>query len=348
MIGELIRKEADIGGSPLFFTEDRVDVIEYIAMTTPTKSYFVFREPKLSYVTNVFTLPFDRDVWLSTIALMIITGFFLYYILHWEVKKEKYVPEIGSSDNLAQKATILDVALISFGALCQQASHSVPSSLPGRITTFLLFISLMFLYTSYAANIVALLQSSSSSIQTLADLLNSRLEVGVDDTVFNKYYFPNSKEPIRRALYQRKVAPPGKKPHFLPLLEGVKRIREGLFAFHFESGVGYKVIGEIFHEDEKCGLQRISFLEVIDPWLAIQKHSPYKKLLKIGLEKIRESGIQNREVGLIYTKKPECVSRGSSFISVGIVDCYPAAVVLVVGIIASIFIWIIEVIISEG
>lgn len=51
------------------------------------------------------------------------------------------------------------------------------------------FIILMFLYTSYSANIVALLQSPSKKIKTLKDLYNSRLKLGADDTVYNHYYF---------------------------------------------------------------------------------------------------------------------------------------------------------------
>ncbi|CAG9853643.1 unnamed protein product [Phyllotreta striolata] len=342
MIGLLSRKKIDIGGTSLFFTEDRVDVIDYVAMITPTRSYFIFREPKLSYVTNVFILPFDMGVWLSTVALVIIAVFFLYVILNWELTKEIYLKKSNSYYASNNKPTVLDVVLISFGALCQQASHIVPASVPGRITTIVLFLSLMFLYTSYSSNIVALLQSSSSSIKNLQDLLNSRLEVGVDDTVFNRFYFPNATEPTRRALYLKKVAPPGKSDHFMPILDGVKRIREGLFAFHVESGPGYKLIGEIFHEDEKCGLHTIQFLQVIDPWLAIQKRSPYKKLIQIGFRKLMESGIQIRENTLIYHKKPVCVSRGSAFVSVGIVDCYPAVVVLVIGIGTSLFVWAIE------
>lgn len=65
------------------------------------------------------------------------------------------------------------------------------------------------------------------------------------------------------------------------------------------------------------------------------------------LQKIRESGIQHREIRAIYSKKPECISRGSSFISVGIVDCYPAVVVLAVGIMASVLIWFIEIIVCH-
>lgn len=83
-----------------------------------------------------------------------------------------------------------DAIIVSFGAMCQQGASSVPDKISGRILTLFIFVSLMFLYTSYSANIVALLQSSSKSIQTLEDLLKSRLAVGVDDTVFNRFYFP--------------------------------------------------------------------------------------------------------------------------------------------------------------
>ncbi|KAJ8986031.1 hypothetical protein NQ317_013916 [Molorchus minor] len=278
MMGELIRKEADIGGTALFFISDRVDIIDYVAMTTPTKSKFVFRQPKLSYVSNVFTLPFDRRVWVSTICLAIIIGIVELIIVKWEWKqRQKYtnsniqpsVPEI--------KGSVTDIAILTFGAFCQQGSAAIPFSLSGRIATIILYISFMFLYTSYSANIVALLQSSSNSIKTLEDLLKSRIQVGVDDTVFNRFYFPNSTEPIRRALYLQKVAPKGKKDHFMPLEEGVRKMWGGLFAFHMETGPGYKVVSETFQEADKCGLQEIQFLQVVDPYLAIQKNASYKR-----------------------------------------------------------------------
>lgn len=83
--------------------------------------------------------------------------------------------------------------MLVFGATCQQGSSVVPRSPPARIITLVSFIALMFLYTrfvikksfefkkiifkyfvSYSANIVALLQSPSTKIQTLKDLLDSR------------------------------------------------------------------------------------------------------------------------------------------------------------------------------
>lgn len=59
----------------------------------------------------------------------------------------------------------------------------------GRFVMFLVFLAFLFIYTSYSANIVALLQSTSNQIRTLTDLLNSKLELGVEDVAYNKYYF---------------------------------------------------------------------------------------------------------------------------------------------------------------
>lgn len=41
------------------------------------------------------------------------------------------------------------------------------------------------------------------------------------------------------------MAPFGKKDHFMSIEEGVRRLREGLFAFHMETGAGYKLIGRL-------------------------------------------------------------------------------------------------------
>ena len=59
----------------------------------------------------------------------------------------------------------------------------------GRLVMFIVFLAFLFLYTSYSAYIVALLQSTSNRIRTLSDLLNSKLELGVEDVSYNRYYF---------------------------------------------------------------------------------------------------------------------------------------------------------------
>lgn len=50
-----------------------------------------------------------------------------------------------------------------------------------------------------------------------------------------------------------------------------------------ERGAGYKVVSETFYEDEKCGLMEIDFLKFNDPWMPVQKRSPYKEIFKVKL-----------------------------------------------------------------
>lgn len=53
----------------------------------------------------------------------------------------------------------------------------------------MLLIASLSLYTSYTANIVALLQSTTDSIKTLSDLLHSSITLGVLDIVYYRYFF---------------------------------------------------------------------------------------------------------------------------------------------------------------
>lgn len=84
MVGQLLRNEAELGASPLFMTTDRVPLIQYIAMPSPTGSRFVFRAPKLSYTDNVFLLPFNTMVWYSLIGLVVVTTICFSFSIYTE------------------------------------------------------------------------------------------------------------------------------------------------------------------------------------------------------------------------------------------------------------------------
>lgn len=79
-----------------------------------------------------------------------------------------------------------------------------------------------------------------------------------------------------------KIAPKGQPSNFMSVEEGIRRMRDDFFAFHVELATGYKVVGDIFMEHQKCGLKEVAFFHLIEPWLATQKHSPYKEIFKIG------------------------------------------------------------------
>ncbi|XP_063232175.1 glutamate receptor ionotropic, delta-2-like [Bacillus rossius redtenbacheri] len=334
MVGSLQREEADIGATALFFTANRLPVIDYIAMTTPTKVAFVFRQPPMSFVANVFLMPFSQGVWLCSAGLVAVCTTALYCALTRESRQDASSRAVSWSD----------VLLLSLGAVCQQGSQVQPRGTSGRIVTIVLFVAVLFLYTSYSGCIVALLQSSTDSIRTLQDLLNSRLELGAHDIVYNRYYFETASDPVRAGLARKVLAPGPGRHNLLELEPGVERLRLGFFAFHMEVCSGYKVIKETFTEEEKCGLQSIGGYIQPDTnaWIAVRRGSPYAEILKRGYRKVHEHGLQNRELVRLYTRKPECTGHASSFVSVGLVDWYPALLVLLAGAVASLLVLLME------
>lgn len=133
--------------------------------------------------------------------------------------------------------------------------HLSHSSAPtGRCVTLIMFLALTILYAAYSANIVVLLRAPSSSVRSLPDLLNSPLKLGASDFEYNRYFFKvwniwrilkhlheiryfffnlwiclffqKLNDPIRKSIYEKKIAPKGKKPNFYSMKDGVDRIRK--------------------------------------------------------------------------------------------------------------------------
>nr|CAH7754867.1 unnamed protein product [Callosobruchus chinensis] len=331
MLGDLQSGTSEFGGTQCFYTYDRIDYVDFIPAWTPTFMKFIFRAPPLSYVTNIFTLPFETHVWYSSFLLCGIIFIVIYLIVSWEWKNRMFRRKMEKTHG-ALRPDILEVAIMEMGAITQQGSDTEPRSSAGRVAYFIALISLMFLYTSYSANIVALLQSTTENIRTMEDLLNSRMSLGALDVVYNRYYFEHAQDPIRKAIYQQKIAPKGQKAKFISLEEGMSRVRDEFFGFHSELSVAYKIVADTFKENEKCALKEVAYVNMLDPHMVIRKRSAYKELVKIGSQRILESGLQRREEHKIYMKKPVCHSKGSNFGSAGIIDCYAAFLIFGIGI----------------
>ncbi|XP_044733421.1 glutamate receptor U1-like [Chrysoperla carnea] len=325
MIGQLQRKEIDISGCAIFITKERLSAIKFLHATTPARALFVFRQPPLSYISNVYTLPFSGTVWIAQILLTALMGVILYLNLAWEKITR------GKNDPDYQTIETSETILIVIGAICQQGSPIDPKGGPGRTVMFILFMALMFLFTSFSANIVALLQSSSNSIQTLEDLLNSKLEFGVQNETYNRHYFRVASDPIRKGIYEKKVAPPGKKENFMTIDEGMRRLRTEPFAFHIEVGALYSMIAKQFTENEKCGLMEIEYLQVVDPFLVTQRNSPYLELFKNGMLHIHERGLLRREFNIFIPEKPKCLGTGNTFSSIGLNEIVAAFYIILIG-----------------
>uniref|UniRef100_A0A2A4IZW1 Uncharacterized protein n=1 Tax=Heliothis virescens TaxID=7102 RepID=A0A2A4IZW1_HELVI len=336
MIGEIITGKAELCGMVTFMSLERLKVLEYFTNPTPVTVKFVFRQPPLSYQNNLFLLPFTTGVWICAGAFVLILIVVLYINTKWDIKKyEQFNKE--KMDQTCLPPTWSDITIFVLSAISQQGSSNELKGTLGRLVMFIVFLAFLFLYTSYSANIVALLQSTSNQIRTLSDLLNSKLELGVEDAPYNRYYFSAAHiagDPIKKAIFETKIAPRGK-PNFLSLEEGVKAMQKRPFAFNMNTGTGYRIVSAFFQEHEKCGLQEIDYFQNAKVWLCSGKNSPFGEMFKIGYIRIQEHGLTDRETRLIYAKKPVCSVMGSSFDSVNMVDFYPVCLMLLYGMIMA-------------
>lgn len=112
--------------------------------------------------------------------------------------------------------------------------------------------------------------------------MNPAFGIGVHDYPPIRHYLSIETEPLRKLLYDTRVAPSNGPNAFMNVSYGISQMRQGMYAFHVETGPGYNEVEKTFFEHEKCGLIEIKFIYYAsDAWFAMQKHSPYKEILKI-------------------------------------------------------------------
>ncbi|XP_026320832.1 glutamate receptor-like [Hyposmocoma kahamanoa] len=333
MIDDLYSNRADVGTNCLVLQE-RLSVVVYTDVLAPFHVRFIFRQPPLSYVSNIFSLPFSTGVWVAMAICTALSAVSLYLASRWEVTLGKSPSQLDGS--------IGDALLLTMSAVGQQGCVMEPRKASGRIMVLVLFTALMALYAAYSANIVVLLQAPSDSIRTLAQLAHSKLTVAAYDVDYNYFVFKMYKDPVRLEISNKIIPEKGKK-QFYSFNDGVERIRQGLFAFHSIAEPVYRRIAETFYEMEKCDLMEIDFMNDFDPFTPVKKDSPYLELLRVAFKQIREVGIRSSLNRRMQIPKPRCADKMTAFSSVGLLDLRPVLILMLYGILISVVILVAEI-----
>lgn len=104
----------------MFMTPERLPYLDYLSMILPTQGVFVFRAPPLSYVSNIYYLPFVGMVWICSGVLVILATILVF--LTFRFPREKDQPFIFS-----------DFVLYAVSTICQMGSSLSPKRASGRI-----------------------------------------------------------------------------------------------------------------------------------------------------------------------------------------------------------------------
>ncbi|KAK2576493.1 hypothetical protein KPH14_005819 [Odynerus spinipes] len=341
IIADMIRGVVDISVTPFQYKMARLDVVEYTVQSYPARASFIFRHPKTNDARNVFLMPFTEDVW----YLILIVGFIYWILLLLTVKIELHY------DNYSKNCTLdtnpaSETALITAAALCQQGLSDGPRIYSGRIVFLSLFLWGLLLLQFYSASVVgSLLAEPPRFINTLKDLSDSSLEVGLEDMAYTYDYFDKTTDPVAHELHRKKVQP-NKKRKVAPYCtaeEGLKKVQKGGYAFHVDVATAYKIIEDTFTQDEICDLAEVQLWPLERIATAVRKHSPFKKMTTYGLRQIVEHGVPGHLSHVWQPSRPQCPESHSAMpVPVALNEFSTALFSLFMGIALALFVMLIE------
>ncbi|XP_041987389.1 glutamate receptor 1-like [Aricia agestis] len=168
MIGEILRKEADITVAPLAITAERERVVDFSEPFLSIKTPMIMtKAPKPRTDSFSFLRPLSKEIWLCVIFSFFAVSVVLFLVSRFSPHEwrsvaisDSHLDHPISSTNeiiLHNEFSIWNSFWFSLGSFMQQGSDVVPRSLSGRIVGTVWWFFALILVCSYTANLAAYL-----------------------------------------------------------------------------------------------------------------------------------------------------------------------------------------------
>lgn len=222
------RQEVDLCESGFRWKNEHYETFEATTNSFAVRSKFIFRHPKLVDASTVFTEPFDKIVWISIVIVCIASSYFLRYIFTAENHQKVKIYFGNQSINDSSWSNSL---LLVFGILFQQGYSTEPLMISSRILTLTILVFSVLVSQFYSAFIVgSLLTEPPKSIKTMAQLMHSQLQFGIDNIPYILESLEQLNKESTAKLYERVVK--AKDKSVINFDDGVDLIKNGGFAFN--------------------------------------------------------------------------------------------------------------------
>lgn len=281
MIGEVVRKEADLAVAPLTITSVREEAVDFTQPFLHTGiGILLEKEAALEGAALFhFLSPFSKETWGGVLAAYLLACLCLFLAARmspceWDGNEEG-------------RFAFLNCLWYGVGAFTLQGAVPQPRSLSVRIVSATWWLFSIVLLTAYIAGFSFILESGSDqlSIQTFEDLVKQRhLDFGTMGGSSTLLYFKNSRSPVQQMVY-----------------ESMSKKKEAVLAKSYQEAIqrvldsDYAFIGETVSQDlavaRHCNLVRSP--EVLGArgfGIATPKGSPWTNKLSVAILKLGESG----------------------------------------------------------
>lgn len=62
----------------------------------------------------------------------------------------------------------------------------------------------------------------------------------------------------------------------------MRKIQQGVYAFHMETPLGYRIVSKLYDEGEKCDLREVMFANIAFPYATCRKNTPFREAFSVG------------------------------------------------------------------
>ncbi|GIY87265.1 glutamate receptor ionotropic, kainate 2 [Caerostris darwini] len=288
MIGELLRREADIAVADLSITYDREDAVDFTMPFMNLGISILFKKPeKQSPPLFSFLKPLSLEVWFYMGTAFLGVSLFLFILARLS-PYEWVNPHPCDAENevVENQFTLLNSFWFTIGSIMQQGSDILPRAVSTRMVASSWWFFTLIMISSYTANLAAFLtaQRMSSPIESAADLAKqTTIQYGSVKDGSTMNFFKSSNYPIYKRMWSFMES---QRPSVFPENnhKGIERVKMGNYAFLMEStSIEYAT-------ERDCELTRIGGeLDSKGYGIATPPGSPYRGILSSGILALQES-----------------------------------------------------------
>ncbi|XP_076647399.1 ionotropic receptor 75a-like isoform X1 [Halictus rubicundus] len=324
------KKAIDLSTSPVAMKVDRLNNGDIIAPVWPIRSCFMFRTISSTKIQpGQFLKPLSVKVWYGVLSMIVIVMSILIIFIRLEGVREP-------ADNYGLSV------LLTIGALSQQGSAFVPTRCAARIAFLQILLFSTIILNYYSASVVSnrLKNKGEKMNDSLISLAKSGMRMAVEPTPYVRSFLQVPDKDVRY-FYQNCWLKIPEYNRYLPLEEGLDQVAKGTLAYHTMVDSAYPYIEHTFNDRSICELTEVHLLNTNLAFYA-RHRSPFTKLLRTGLTKIKNVGIQKRELKRWSARQPYCPSNLLIAEPLSIHEAAPVFVFLCIAVGFAILICVIE------
>ncbi|CAL1261784.1 unnamed protein product [Larinioides sclopetarius] len=305
MVGELIRKEADIAIAPLTITSARERVIDFTKPFMSLGISIMIKKP-MKKKPGVFSFmnPLSEEIWMCIIFAYVGVSVVLFLVSRFSLQEWKY-EEHFMGQNTSNDFSLYNSLWFSLGAFMQQGCDICPRSIAGRIVGSVWWFFTLIIISSYTANLAAFL-----TVERMVTPINSADDLAKQTEVeYGTLMYSSTQEFFRRSkisVYSRMWDFMNSRKHVFvqSYEEGIRRVREskGKYAFLIES-----TKNDYINERQPCDTMKVGRnLDAKGYGVATPLGSNIRDLLNLAVLSMKEKGDLARLENKWWYDRSEC------------------------------------------